>query len=312
MGNACRKIPQPSDDWTIHRGDFIPLIRVGKGLEGTVTKVRMLKSTPRVSVGQVVVHKELHQGLPTFSYENEIKILKKLSIIDHPNIIRMLGVSDGHPPGILLEYMSLGSLLDHVVLCKTVRENLTVGRCLKLLRDVACGMQVLTEYDFVHRDLAARNCLVNAQEVVKIADFGMSRMLPDNAVYYQADEVMVPVRWSAPETIESGIHYLKSDVWSFGVVVWEVFSGSGDLPYSSIVSNREVAEQVIRCEIQLERPQLCPEIIWSKLHEACCVYTPGHRPWFQDIINLYTLDDVIRGFVDEFKNEEVRIDDKVR
>lgn len=296
MGNACRpfrkKCPAPESDWAIERGDFQSLVRIGAGLEGTASKVRMLRTTRRVTAGQVVVFKELHQNASTESYRNEVELLRKLSEIDHPNIIRMLGIIAESPPGILLEYMSMGNLLDHVVLCRTVRENLTLGRCLRLLKDVANGMDAITQLDFVHRDLAARNCLVDGHETVKIADFGMSRMIPETQTFYRSDAAMVPVRWSAPETIESGIHYLKSDVWSYGVVVWEVFSGGKETPYGAI-PNREVAERVIRSEIKLERPDLCPEQVWSKLHEACCVHTPGRRPWFGDILGVFRNDDVM-------------------
>ena len=144
---------------------------------------------------------------------------------------------------------------------------------------VANGMQFLSQRCYVHRDLAARNCLVDQRLVVKIADFGLSRDIY-NRHYYKPDSnwATVPVRWIPPEVLMYGKHTSESDVWSFGVVLWEIFT-LGLVPYYEL-SNQEVVRAVCQKGRRLPQPPGCPLDIYQLMLE-CWDNQPEERPVFR-------------------------------
>ena len=138
-------------------------------------------------------------------------------------------------------------------------------------------MAHLEERKVVHRDLAARNCLVTKNMVVKIADYGLSRDVHYTDYYRKNGQALMPVRWMSPESLEQGYFTTKSDMWAFGVVVWEIFT-FGSVPYGSL-SNQEVFEQVVGRNVQLDQPEGCPDAVYSLLQEAWN-YEEDQRPGF--------------------------------
>lgn len=141
-------------------------------------------------------------------------------------------------------------------------------------------MSFLDSKKIVHRDLSARNCLVSETDgryVVKVTDFGMSRSLETE--YYKPSSNTVPIRWTAPEAIKKSHYTSASDVWSFGIVCWEIFSYASN-PYDWL-SNKEVVENIMRGE-RLPKPENCPEEFWTIIL-SCWNINPQERPKFSDL-----------------------------
>ena len=151
----------------------------------------------------------------------------------------------------------------------------------QLAAQIAFGMYFLSSRRYLHRDLAARNCLVGRNHVVKIADFGLSRDI-HNRDYYKPESkwAQLPVRWMPPEVINYGKHSSQSDVWSFGVVLWEIFTFGGS-PYYEY-SNEEVVERVCRKGKRLPQPYDCPPDIYKMMME-CWEHDPDERPQFRPL-----------------------------
>uniref|UniRef100_A0A3Q2EFP7 Protein kinase domain-containing protein n=1 Tax=Cyprinodon variegatus TaxID=28743 RepID=A0A3Q2EFP7_CYPVA len=139
-------------------------------------------------------------------------------------------------------------------------QDLMLGMCL----DVSEGMAYLESSNFIHRDLAARNCLVSKNNEVKVSDFGMTRFVLDDQ-YTSSQGSKFPVKWSAPEVIKYSKFSSKSDVWSFGVLMWEVYN-EGRLPYENR-SNSEVVES-LNSGLRLLKPRLAPDAV-HMLMEWC-------------------------------------------
>lgn len=157
-----------------------------------------------------------------------------------PNVIRLEGVvTQSHPLMIVTEFMENGSLDSYL---RVHGPELKLTQLLRMLRDVASGMHYLAEMNYIHRDLAARNILVNRDLVCKVADFGLSREIDTDAYEYTTKGGKIPIRWTAPEACNFRKYSCASDVWSFGVVAWEVLS-FGERPYWSW-ENKDVVRHV--------------------------------------------------------------------
>ncbi len=211
---------------------------------------------------------------------------------DHPNVIRLLAICTNSPQKcMILEYMDLGSLNEllrssdpaapHSHGDQHVKGPITPEHLPNCILQVAQGLAYLSSLNFVHRDIATRNCLVNHNLVIKIADFGMSRAV-DSTNYYQigSGRSFLPVRWMPPEAILHGKFTVKSDVWSFGVLMWEVYT-FGHQPYAGI-TNYEVVEEVKNRQI-LECPVLCPPIIYE-IMTSCWTYASSKRPAMAEVV----------------------------
>jgi len=146
--------------------------------------------------------------------------------------------------------------------------------------DAAKGMAYLESKQIVHRDLAARNLLVTEGGSVKVSDFGMAR----NDSYVSSSESQIPVRWASPEMLRDQAVTSKSDVFSFGVTMWEIFS-FGRKPHITL-SNKEVVQLVLDPDVteKMEKPQKCPAVIY-KLMLSCWKMNPEERPLFSEIVD---------------------------
>uniref|UniRef100_H3DCU3 receptor protein-tyrosine kinase n=1 Tax=Tetraodon nigroviridis TaxID=99883 RepID=H3DCU3_TETNG len=209
---------------------------------------------------------------------------------DHPNIIRLEGVvTKSRPVMIVTEFMENGALDSFL------RQNdgqFTVIQLVGMMRGISAGMKYLSEMNYVHRDLAARNILVNSNLVCKVSDFGLSRYLQEDTSdpsYTSSLGGKIPVRWTAPEAIAYRKFTSASDVWSYGIVMWEVMS-FGERPYWDM-SNQDVIN-AIEQDYRLPPPMDCP----STLHQLmldCWQKDRNVRPRFADIVS--TLDKMIRN-----------------
>nr|XP_046265267.1 ephrin type-A receptor 4-like isoform X3 [Scatophagus argus] len=216
---------------------------------------------------------------------------------DHPNIIRLEGVvTRCKPLMIITEYMENGSL---DAFLRKHDGQFTVIQLVGMLRGIASGMKYLSDMSYVHRDLAARNILVNSNLVCKVSDFGLSRVLEDDpeAAYttreatgtYLSPGGKIPIRWTAPEAIAYRKFTTASDVWSYGIVMWEVVS-YGERPYWDM-NNQDVIK-AIEEGYRLPAPMDCP-VVLHQLMLDCWERERAERPTFSQILNM--LDKLIRN-----------------
>ena len=226
-----------------------------------------------------------------------------LANLVHPNVVRLMAVCIKTPPLCLIfEYSSYGYLDEYLRDCDqselkhaansnsaTVRDSITelaiVDRLL-IAKQIASGMKYLKDKGYVHQDLRARNCLVFKDLQVKVANFGLHWAKPDQNFFVMSPEEKqdFPVRWLPPEVVLYGEFTHPSDVWSYGVLVWEIFS-NGHLPYTGINDNDVVS--YVRGGNILPRPKLCPHEVYEVM-KTCWEITPLERPDFESLQGTMT------------------------
>ena len=212
----------------------------------------------------------------------------------HPNIVCLIGVSfQEDPQCMIFEHMAHGDLHEFLITHSPNIDSDASEPCMEdtnvlsptdmsfIAIQIAAGMEYLSGHHYVHRDLAARNCLVGENLTVKISDFGLSRDIYAADYYRVQSKSLLPVRWMPPESILYGKFTTESDVWSFGVVLWEIYS-YGLQPYYGY-SNQEVIE-MIRSRQLLPCPEDCPSRMYAFMVE-CWHEVPNRRPTFAEIHN---------------------------
>lgn len=220
---------------------------------------------------------------------------------DTAHVVRLLGVvSQGQPTLVVMELMANGDLKSYLRSHRPDAESYdpssgrqppTLKRIFQMAIEIADGMAYLSAKKFVHRDLAARNCMVSEELTVKIGDFGMTRDIYETDYYRKGTKGLLPVRWMAPESLKDGVFTSSSDVWSYGVVLWEMATLASQ-PYQGL-SNDQVLRYVIDGGI-MERPENCPDKLYNLMHKCWC-HRPTDRPTFLQLCNLL-IDDASSGF----------------
>ncbi|KAM7012553.1 ephrin type-B receptor 3b isoform 12-T12 [Tautogolabrus adspersus] len=260
---------------------------IGAGEFGEVCRGR-LKLPGRREI--IVAIKTLKVGYTDRQRRDFLSEASIMGQFDHPNIIRLEGVvTKSRPVMIVTEFMENGALDSFLRLNDG---QFTVIQLVGMLRGIAAGMKYLSDMNYVHRDLAARNILVNSNLVCKVSDFGLSRFLEDDATdptYTSSLGGKIPIRWTAPEAIAYRKFTSASDVWSYGIVMWEVMS-YGERPYWDM-SNQDVINAVEQ-DYRLPPPMDCPTAL-HQLMLDCWVKERNLRPKFTQIVA--TLDKLIRN-----------------
>uniref|UniRef100_UPI00358EDD9B discoidin domain-containing receptor 2-like isoform X1 n=1 Tax=Myxine glutinosa TaxID=7769 RepID=UPI00358EDD9B len=217
---------------------------------------------------------------------HEVRVLTRLQ---HPKVLRVLAacLSPGGPIAIVTEFMAHGDL--HQYLNSQPEEELSTSRLLSMALQVAQGMNYLASINFIHRDLAARNCLVGKFETVKVGDVGMGRSLYTGDYYRVKGRALLPIRWLAPESLLLGKFSLLSDVWAFGVLLWELLSKCREQPYTWL-SDEQVVSNAANIFQGHPHQELLPcPVIWlpalCSLMLSCWEKEPTQRPLFPQIIN---------------------------
>ncbi|XP_013362966.1 PREDICTED: tyrosine-protein kinase Srms [Chinchilla lanigera] len=262
----CRsQKPLVQDKWERPRSEFVLRRKLGQGYFGEVWEGLWLGSVP------VAVKVVKSADMKLADLTKEIEALKSLR---HQRLIRLHAVcSVGEPVYIVTELMRKGSL--QAYLGSPEGQGLSLPVLLSFACQVAEGMSYLEEQRVVHRDLAARNVLVGDDLTCKVADFGLARLLKDD-IYSPSSSSKIPVKWTAPEAANYRIFSQKSDVWSFGVLLYEVFT-YGQCPYEGM-SNHETLQQLSR-GYRLPRPAACPVEVYLLMLE-CWKGSPEERPAF--------------------------------
>ncbi|CAM9901599.1 unnamed protein product [Bubo scandiacus] len=215
-------------------------------------------------------------------FRREAEMFGKLN---HSNVVRLLGLCrEAEPHYMVLEYVDLGDLKQFLRISKSKDESLkpqplTTKHKVSLCTQVALGMEHLSNSRFVHRDLAARNCLVSAQRQVKVSSLSLSKDVY-NSEYYHFRQAWIPLRWMPPEAVLEDEFSTKSDVWSFGVLMWEVFM-HGEMPYTSLADD-EVLAGLQSGKTKLPHPEGCPSRL-AKLMQRCWAPSPKDRPSFSEL-----------------------------
>ncbi|XP_043249664.1 focal adhesion kinase 1 isoform X4 [Colletes gigas] len=194
---------------------------------------------------------------------------------EHPHIIRLIGVCSEAPIWLVMELARLGEMRAYL---QSNKQRLDLATLLLYTFQLSTALSYLESKKFVHRDIAARNVLVSAHNCVKLADFGLSRWVEDQS-YYTASKCKLPIKWMAPESINFRRFTTSSDVWMFGVCMWEILM-LGVKPFQG-VKNNEVIRKLENGE-RLALPNHCPPRLYS-LMSQCWSYEPSKRPTFKEI-----------------------------
>ncbi|KAH9519678.1 hypothetical protein Btru_003301 [Bulinus truncatus] len=282
----CRKLTSPcpkpkpvmddlsvetKDLWEIPRETLTLETLLGSGQFGEVYKGKW-KGTTDVAI------KTLKQGsMSVAHFLQEAQIMKMLR---HDKLVRLYAVCTKEEPiFIVTELMSNGSLLEYLRGDKN--RLISLPNLIDMGSQIACGMAYLEVKNFIHRDLAARNILVGENNIVKVADFGLARILDNEE--YNPQGSRFPIKWTAPEAALRQKFSVKSDVWSYGILLYELMT-KGRIPYPGM-DNRTVLEQVER-GYRMDRPGDTPDGVYLKMRE-CWHEQPEQRPTFVHLFEYF-------------------------
>ncbi|XP_067319585.1 inactive tyrosine-protein kinase 7 isoform X2 [Anolis sagrei] len=245
-----------------------------KGIEDSETEVLVLVKSLQTRDEQLQL-----------DFRREFEMFGKLN---HSNVVRLLGLCrEAEPHYMILEYVDLGDLKQFLRISRSKDEKLkpqpiSTKQKVSFCCQVALGMEHLSNNRFIHKDLATRNCLVSAQRQVKVSSLSLSKDVY-NSEYYHYHQTWIPLRWMPPEAALEDEFSTKSDVWSFGVVMWEIFT-LGEMPYSKL-ADEEVLAGLQSGKMKLPHPEGCPSKLY-KLMQRCWSASPKDRPSFSEIANM--------------------------
>lgn len=274
LGEPCRrKKPNTShlnhlDEWELPKEEFTLEEELGRGYFADVFRGRW-KNHINVAIKIIKSDSELNHR----EFQREVQILKSLR---HRNLISLFAVCMASPPYyIITELMEKGSLLHF--LRSSEGQLLDTASLIDMGAQVADGMSYLEEKNSIHRDLAARNVLVGGDYICKVADFGLARVIKEP--FYITEDKKIPYKWSAPEAISHGKFSIKSDVWSFGILLYEIIT-NGCVPYPAL-SNQEVFNLVTK-GYRMPAPNRCPNFLYQTMLQ-CWKDNPEDRASFKSL-----------------------------
>lgn len=304
--------------WAFPRRYLEQLDKIGEGHFGEVWRyIAHHKDGSRhmVAVKQLRNRLGCDKELVRQALLDEIEIMKVID--NHPNVIKLLHhcVDDHEPVLLIMEYAELGKLQTYLRGCRAsnrpyllppynIKEhdvtgggssicstnttnttitnynsNITSKELIKFSYHIADGMAYIASKGILHRDLASRNILVSRDKICKVADFGFARRVNDECVYQRSSANPIPVKWMAPEATTENRYTTKSDVFSLGIVMWEIVT-LGATPYENMTSNEAV--EFVKAGGRLERPKHCKDELFD-IMSACWHQDPDERPTFKEV-----------------------------
>lgn len=303
--------PRPEiSKWEVPRDSLILDQTLGEGEFGLVVKAKALGMDGEHTEKHVAVKMLKHCSTAAEEQDlwSEFNLLKDVS---HPNVIRLLGVCTGDGPfyviveycehGCLLKYLRRSRLEENGYVNQRIRyryqspnekeqtnpnltgELLTMRDLLSFAWQIAKGMSYLSGIKLVHRDLAARNVLVSSGRMLKISDFGLTRDVYEADTYLKKSRGRIPVKWLAPESLYAQIYTTKSDVWSYGIVLWEIVT-LGAPPYPGIPPER--LYNLLIGGYRMDRPENCPDEMYAVM-QKCWKTDAADRPTFSNLAEIF-------------------------
>ncbi|KAM6157285.1 proto-oncogene tyrosine-protein kinase receptor Ret isoform 6-T6 [Erethizon dorsatum] len=287
---------QEDPKWEFPRKDLVLGKTLGEGEFGKVVKATAFRLKGRAGYTTVAV-KMLKENASQSELRDLMSEFNLLKQVNHPHVIRLYGAcSQDGPLLLIVEYAKYGSLRGFLRDSRKVgpgyvgsrnsgaldhpdERALTMGDLISFAWQISRGMQYLAEMKLVHRDLAARNILVAEGRKMKISDFGLSRDVYEEDSYVKRSKGRIPVKWMAIESLFDHIYTTQSDVWSFGVLLWEIVTLGGN-PYPGIPPERLF--NLLKTGHRMDRPDNCSEEMY-RLMLQCWKQEPDKRPMFADI-----------------------------
>ncbi|XP_035249645.1 tyrosine-protein kinase Lck [Anguilla anguilla] len=269
LSKPCQtRMPQKpwwQDEWEIPRESLKLERRLGAGQFGEVW-MGIYNNHTKVAIKNLKVG-----SMSPSAFLAEANLMKNLQ---HPRLVRLYAVVTQEPIYIVTEFMTNGSLVDF--LKTSMGASLTINTLIDMASQVAEGMAFIEQKNYIHRDLRAANILVSEDLICKIADFGLARLIEDNE-YTAREGAKFPIKWTAPEAINYGTFSIKSDVWSFGILLTETVT-YGRIPYPGM-TNPEVIQNLER-GYRMPKPENCPDELYSIMN-LCWQEAPENRPTFE-------------------------------
>uniref|UniRef100_A0A0K0E1C2 Tyrosine-protein kinase n=1 Tax=Strongyloides stercoralis TaxID=6248 RepID=A0A0K0E1C2_STRER len=226
----------------------------------------------------------------------EARLMRKFN---HINVIKLHGVAAGQEPLMLVMEIATNGALDKYLQKNKIDKDKKMSFCC----GAAYGIEYLHSIKIIHRDIAARNCLLTADEIVKISDFGMSI----EGTEYKIDlKTKAPIKYLAPETIQKKMYYTKSDVFAYGIMFWEIFNDGAE-PYPNL-NNLDVVIKVVKHNYRMKLPDEVPEKIRNFVVDRCWHANPDERPSFTEVIAFLEKE---TGIVKNSKQLPAHHDDEV-
>uniref|UniRef100_A0A7E4URD2 Tyrosine-protein kinase n=1 Tax=Panagrellus redivivus TaxID=6233 RepID=A0A7E4URD2_PANRE len=271
------KTPISRPEWYVLHDNVKLIKKLGEGNFGEVHLGELLIQNSKMVP---VAVKTLKGKLGKKERSNFVKEATMMRKFKHPNIVRILGVaSQKEPIMIILELASGGCLKSHMK--DSPEKDMPNEKLTRYTLEGAQGMEYLSDNGLIHRDIAARNCLLSSTDNVKIADFGLSVANANKGQITETKLSKMPVKWLAPETLTKGVFNQKTDVWSFGIMMWEIYSRGKKEPYANM-SNTDARKAIVN-ELRLQPPDGTPPEI-GELMTSCWKSNPDDRPTFKMLV----------------------------
>ncbi|KAE9412706.1 hypothetical protein Angca_005473 [Angiostrongylus cantonensis] len=264
------------EQWQLYHEQVVLGDTLGSGEFGLVYKGTLTVGlfTKPIDVAVKTLKTSILNSDQRVTFLREANVMLKLQ---HKNVVRLYGVATQKEPLMIVMEFAAGGTLLH----KAKEGTLSLSTKRKYCIHVVCGMKYLEKQQVMHRDLAARNCLIDATDTCKISDFGLSLL---GRLHKEKNMVKVPVRWLAPETLRSGTYSNKSDVWSYGVLMFEVFS-NGKVPYEHVKKLGILRNEVLG-GLRLQPPSDMPSEDCA-IMIMCFENDPAKRSSFADLEEAY-------------------------
>eukprot|EP00055_Hartaetosiga_balthica_P015359 m.89997 g.89997 ORF g.89997 m.89997 type:complete len:1085 (-) comp8845_c0_seq1:479-3733(-) len=298
----------------INRKDLNAIKILGAGQFGTVWL-----ALHRIRNGDNTTHKHravklLRPGASELDQEDFIAEALTMSKLDHPNLISLIGVAVSSVPWlVVLEFMRYGDLKTVLVASKEKCVTLEYAEQLFFAFQIASGMAYLASKKFVHMDLAARNCLLHTENIVKVGDFGLTKQYDEGEDFYKLKPnitAKLPAKWMAPESLERLVFSEATDVWAYGITLWELMT-YGAQPYSRY-KNKEM-RRMLRKGVRLEKPSNCPDDFFVEISK-CWTASIEDRHTFHSLktrIKTLLLEEKAKKQISELRDVGLMLNDGV-